>query len=75
MTTTHWIILGIVVLAVLVGVFFILRRRAPVEEETFHFNCPGCKRRFGFREKQSGHAAECPRCKTQFKFPLVKSSR
>jgi hypothetical protein len=64
-------ILVIVVLAAAAGGYLYLRNRAPKVEEVFHFNCPQCRRRFGYRAKQAGNAGQCPHCGRRFNFPHV----
>ena len=54
------------------GAFMFWRRRGPVEEEVLHFACPGCRRRLRFRPRQSGHKGQCPRCKAELTFPVIK---
>jgi hypothetical protein len=54
-----------------IGVFLFLWNRPPAEEEYFHFNCPGCKRRLRYKPQQAGRKGACPRCKESFMFPLA----
>jgi hypothetical protein len=54
-----------------VGAYLFLRPRAPQEEEVYHFSCPKCRRRFGYRAAQAGRPGSCPRCKQLFTFPAV----
>jgi hypothetical protein len=65
----------IVVLVVLgaaggvIGYRVVRARRAAEEEPLYHFKCPGCKRRLGYRAKQVGHQGMCPQCKQRLVFP------
>jgi hypothetical protein len=43
----------------------------PGDLEVHHCNCPKCKRRFGYRARQAGHKACCPRCGQNFVFPQL----
>jgi uncharacterized paraquat-inducible protein A len=70
-------IIGLPVL--LLGVLALIKFRAwratrPEDNELHHFNCPKCKRRFGYRTRQAGHKASCPRCGQNFVFPVVGAS-
>jgi DNA-directed RNA polymerase subunit RPC12/RpoP len=44
----------------------------PKGDSTFHFKCPKCKQRLGYRTAQVGHKGACPRCRSQFVFPVPK---
>jgi LPXTG-motif cell wall-anchored protein len=71
MDPTLGIALGAVVVIAGIGGFFLLRRKRVVEEPTYHFNCPQCRRRLKYRAHQAGKKGGCPLCKHNFTFPLV----
>jgi hypothetical protein len=61
--------LGAAVLAV--GGYLFVRSRSPrAEEPRYHFRCPACGQRLGYRKRQLGHAGQCPRCKNAITFPM-----
>ena len=52
------------------GVYLFLRwRRPPAEDPVFHFPCPGCGHRLGYRKPQMGHSGQCPRCNRRITLP------
>ncbi len=65
------IVLGIAGAA---GGYLWLRPRH-ASDEVFHFNCPGCGRRFRYRPKQIGHTGQCPHCNQRFTFPSPRMAR
>jgi hypothetical protein len=72
MSPTIWIALGVVVLVVAIGGFLLLRGKGrPKEEPVLHFNCPGCRRRLGYKARQAGHKGQCPKCRRPITFPVV----
>jgi hypothetical protein len=72
MSPTIWIAVAVGVLVLAVGGFLLLRgKRRPVEEPVLHFNCPGCRRRLGYRARQAGHKGQCPKCKRPITFPVA----
>jgi hypothetical protein len=63
-----------VVLVLAVGAFLFVRSRGPVEEEYYHFRCPGCRRRLRYRAKQIGHKGQCSHCGRDLVFPHTSES-
>lgn len=62
------LIVGVPVLAV-AGYLFARSRSGPKEVVYEHFNCPHCKRRLRYQQKQAGHSGQCPRCHRPLTFP------
>jgi hypothetical protein len=65
------IVVAVVVVAAGVGVFLVMRSRAPKEEPLQHFKCPNCRRKLRYRPSQAGHKGMCPLCKQHIVFPAV----
>ena len=55
-------------------VVFLRRNRGPVEEETYHFVCPSCKRRLRYRARQVGNKGKCPQCGNELTFPPLSKA-
>ncbi len=53
------------------GYRFFRSRAAAADDPIMHFNCPGCKRRLGYRARQAGHKGMCPRCRINLIFPVI----
>jgi hypothetical protein len=64
------VIIGVVLIAAAV-VYLVVRSRRPKEEPYHHFNCPNCRRRLRYRERQVGHPGQCPQCKSPLVFPSI----
>jgi hypothetical protein len=62
--------------AVLVAGAFVAwtRLRGTPEEPTYHFRCPGCKRRLRYRARQVGHKGACSNCNRTLVFPPVSQA-
>jgi hypothetical protein len=45
------------------------RLKQAKEEIYFHYNCPKCRRRLRYRERQIGSLARCPLCERPIVFP------
>ncbi len=60
--------------AVAGGVFWWIRTREPAEEETYHFRCPGCRRRLRYRQRQVGHKGQCSNCGHELVFPPLSQA-
>lgn len=56
-------------LGVGVGVYLFVRSRRGKEDPTYHFTCPNCRQRLGYKKRQVGHAGSCPRCGGRLTFP------
>ena len=53
------------------GIFFYLRRRHPVEQETYYrCHCPSCNRKLKYKASRGGHRGICPGCKKTLAFPM-----
>jgi uncharacterized paraquat-inducible protein A len=51
-------------------VFWLDRRsRRQAVPVFFHTNCPACRQRLRFPERQAGQPAACPRCKKLYVLP------
>jgi hypothetical protein len=73
---TMEILIVVVVLGGIVGGFFWWSRsREPAEEETYHFRCPGCRRRLRYRQKQVGHKGQCSHCRQELVFPPLSQAQ
>jgi hypothetical protein len=68
-STTTWVLIIGIPIAIAVAVFLFWRSRPPKAEEILYFRCPGCKRRLKYRPRQIGHKGMCSNCKDQFTFP------
>jgi hypothetical protein len=69
-TTTLLVLAAVAVILAGAGGYWFLRSRRPkAEEPVFHFPCPHCKRRLGYRKQQFGHSGQCPRCRKALTFP------
>jgi len=68
-STTTWILIIGIPVAIGIGLFLFVRSRPAKEEEILYFRCPGCKRRLKYRPRQIGHKGMCSNCKDQFTFP------
>jgi hypothetical protein len=66
--------LALIALAVILagggGYLFLRLRRPKGEEPVYHFECPHCRRRLGYRAGQGGHKGQCPRCRKALTFPV-----
>jgi hypothetical protein len=73
---------NLVVPGILGGLFAILlgthvallirnRKIAAAPEELYYFQCPKCKRKMRFREKQAGRLGACPLCRRPIVFPRL----
>jgi hypothetical protein len=71
MSTELIILLVVVAVVAAGGVVVYLRARPPAEEPVHHFNCPHCKRKLRYRNRQAGKPGACPRCRQSFTFPLA----
>jgi phage FluMu protein Com len=63
-------LLAVVVIAAII-VVRVLRSRKPLEDPHYHFRCPHCRRKLGYKMKQAGHHGKCPRCTRPLVFPKV----
>jgi hypothetical protein len=71
--TLGWIFLAVTVLLLaVVGYAFFVRNRRVKEEPVQHFQCPQCRQRLSYRERQAGHKGACPRCRTAITFPAKR---
>jgi hypothetical protein len=68
-------VIAVLIAAVLVagaaaGVFLArARKRSAPPEPSYHFRCPGCRRRLRYQARQIGHRGLCPTCKQALTFP------
>jgi hypothetical protein len=74
MGTTEITIIVVALVAVGGGIFWWSRTREAGEEETYHFRCPGCRRRLRYREKQVGHKGMCSNCGQELIFPPLSKA-
>ena len=58
---------GLVAVAALV--FWLERRGRSTGEVFYRTNCPACRQKLRFPERQAGHPAACPRCKKLYALP------
>jgi hypothetical protein len=66
------LIVGVVAGVAVLGVagFLLVRHRGRPKEIVYeHFNCPHCKRRLRYQQKQAGHSGQCPQCRRALTFP------
>jgi predicted RNA-binding Zn-ribbon protein involved in translation (DUF1610 family) len=64
-----WILVLVAGAAAAGGLYSFRRLRARRVAAVFHFNCPHCGRRFGYRAQQCGHPGQCRHCGRRFTFP------
>ena len=64
-----WILVLVAGAAAAGGLYYFRRLRARKVAAVFHFNCPHCRRRFGYRAQQCGHPGQCRHCGRRFTFP------
>jgi hypothetical protein len=69
-----WILLVVVIGAGAVGYVWWLWTREVPAEETYHFRCPGCKRRLRYTSRQVGHQGACSNCGKALTFPPVSQA-
>jgi hypothetical protein len=64
-------IVGVFVLLLVANVVVAMRGRLKQgkEEVFFHYNCPKCRRKLRYRERQIGSLARCPLCERPIVFP------
>jgi hypothetical protein len=66
------LIVVLVALPVLaLGAYLFVRSRQPRQAQVSfkYFQCPHCKQRLRYQQKQAGHPGQCPRCKRSITFP------
>src|SRR5262245_26413237 len=70
-TTIPIVLVCSIVLIAVVHLTLAVRARLnkAVEEVLYYTNCRKCDRRLRYRERQAGHYARCPICKTVLRFP------
>jgi DNA-directed RNA polymerase subunit RPC12/RpoP len=70
------IIAAVVVLLGGFGAYvYLLRSRAPKEEEFYYYRCAKCRRKMRYAARQAKSKGMCPQCKERFVFPAVSSAK
>ncbi len=63
-------------LTALGGLVFWLERKAGAAAEVYlRTNCPSCRQKLRFPERQAGQPAACPRCKRLYTLPVKAALR
>lgn len=72
---TRQVMVGLIAFLICGASFLIYkqyRSRTPsYDEEVFHFRCPGCKRKIGFRTRKAGKTVMCPGCRKSILLPRL----
>jgi hypothetical protein len=68
------IIILVVLGGAVAGYVWWSRTRDSAEEETYHFRCPGCRRRLRYRQRQVGHKGQCSHCHQELVFPPLSQA-
>jgi DNA-directed RNA polymerase subunit RPC12/RpoP len=72
---TRHVLVGLIVFLVCGTSYLIYRQRrsrSPIfEDEVFHFRCPQCKRKLGFRARTAGKEVMCPGCRRMVLLPRL----
>jgi transcription initiation factor IIE alpha subunit len=74
MGTTGWVLVVAAIVALVGGCVWWARRREGPDEETYHFRCPGCRRRLRYTARQVGHQGACSNCGKALTFPPLSQA-
>lgn len=66
---TAVIVVGVVIAFGVLVFWLERRRRRPAGDVFLRINCPACRQRLKFPQRQVGQPAACPRCKKLFAVP------
>jgi hypothetical protein len=65
-------LLYVELLAVMAAIWWMSRKRTiDGDGESLYMNCPKCKQKIRYHERQIGYAAMCRRCKNSFIYPAL----
>jgi hypothetical protein len=66
-----WFLLAAAALLLALGYALWVRGRRLQETTVYHFTCPHCRGRLGYRARQAGWVDSCPRCLKRILYPRV----